>query len=269
MADGGQRVADDVPDVRPRHWRISPLVAAGAGALVLLIGIAAGIPIGWAIASSSSSNAFPTVVPVTSASPDGDRPAAGGTPGLTPAGPAELIERVELLPLSAEPGAAYDRLAFGQTWADVDRNGCDTRNDVLRRDLLEVEFKADTNGCKVLAGRLIDPYSGNGISFVSGETTSFEVHIDHVVPLAWAWANGANAWTDERRTYFANDPRNLLAVSGAENQAKSASGPASWMPPNRDAHCPYIEMFVSVLLAYELAVPVDDRIVIGTTLRRC
>ena len=33
------------------------------------------------------------------------------------------------------PKTGYDRDLFGQAWADVDRNGCDTRNDILRRDL--------------------------------------------------------------------------------------------------------------------------------------
>ncbi|MDP3208284.1 MAG: HNH endonuclease family protein, partial [Rhodoglobus sp.] len=142
--------------------------------------------------------------------------------------------------------ADYDRDLFGQNGFDLDRNGCDTRNDILRRDLLDIVLKADTNGCKVLRGTLIDPYSGQAIDFISGETTSFEVQIDHLVPLAWAWQNGASLWTIDRRTEFANDPENLLAVEGGLNQEKSASGPAEWLPPNRAFHCDYAAGFATV-----------------------
>ena len=33
------------------------------------------------------------------------------------------------------PKTGYSRDQFGAAWADADRNGCDQRNDVLRRDL--------------------------------------------------------------------------------------------------------------------------------------
>src|SRR5665647_3502229 len=64
------------------------------------------------------------------------------------------------------PKTGYDRALFGQAWADVDRNGCDTRNDVLRRDLTTYVLKSGTNGCLVLSGALHDPYSGTTIAFV-------------------------------------------------------------------------------------------------------
>ncbi|WP_293170233.1 HNH endonuclease family protein [Microcella sp.] len=172
-----------------------------------------------------------------------------------------------------EPAAGnvvgYDRTLFGQSWYDSDRNGCDTRNDILRRDLSDVMIKSDSNGCKVLRGGLIDPYSGDAMTFVSGADTSVLVQIDHVVPLAWAWDNGASTWTTEQRQDFANDPLNLLAVSGQANQEKSASGPASWMPPNRDAHCVYVTIFTKVLVEYRLSVPSDDRTVLTQVLSGC
>ncbi|MDQ1710045.1 MAG: hypothetical protein QOG49_1430, partial [Frankiaceae bacterium] len=48
------------------------------------------------------------------------------------------------------PRTGYSRALFGQAWADVDRNGCDTRNDVLRRDLTSYVLKYGTHGCLVL-----------------------------------------------------------------------------------------------------------------------
>ena len=45
-------------------------------------------------------------------------------------------------------------------WADVDHNGCDTRNDMLHRDLTAVTLKPGTTDCVVLTGVLNDPYTG-------------------------------------------------------------------------------------------------------------
>lgn len=183
---------------------------------------------------------------------------------------ADLVREITDGPVSTgDFVAGYDRALFGQTWADVDRNGCDTRNDILRRDLTEVVIKQGTFGCKVLAGRLDDPYSGLTIAFVSGETTSIEVQIDHVVPLAWAWQNGASRWTVDQRTRFANDPANLLAVDGRLNQEKSASGPASWLPPDKSYHCEYMQSFATVVIDYRLSLPGDDRNALVSNLSNC
>ena len=64
------------------------------------------------------------------------------------------------------PKTGYSREAFGPSWADTDYNGCDTRNDMLRRDLAEVVLKPRTRGCVVLEGVLVDPYSGEEIRFI-------------------------------------------------------------------------------------------------------
>jgi hypothetical protein len=106
----------------------------------------------------------------------------------------------------------YSRSQFGQAWADVDRNGCDTRNDMLKRDLTNIEFKVKTRECVVLSGVLLDRYSGETINFVRGNVTSMEVQIDHVVALSNAWQTGAFKLTLMQRTAFANDPLNLFAV---------------------------------------------------------
>ncbi len=118
------------------------------------------------------------------------------------------------------PKTGYTRAQFGQAWADVDRNGCDTRNDILRRDLISIVLKAGSNGCLVLRGTLKDPHSGKAISFVRGVGTSEIVQIAHVVALSAAWQKGAQKLSLATRTTLANDPLNLLALNGPTNDAK-------------------------------------------------
>lgn len=155
--------------------------------------------------------------------------------------------------------ADYRREEFGQRWADVDRNGCDTRNDVLRRDLVDVELKPGTHGCVVLSGTLHDVYTGATIAFVRGDGTSQLVQIDHLWPLALSWDHGAAEWTLEQRQAFANDPLNLQAVDGGANASKAARGPGGWLPENPDAWCEYIARFTLVADTYGLTVADEDR----------
>ena len=101
---------------------------------------------------------------------------------------------------------------------------------MLRRDLADLVVRPGT--CFAQSGTLHDPYRGETIAFVRGPTTSDAVQIDHVVSLADAWYKGARDWDDQRRRDFANDPRNLLAVSGKGNFDKAFRDAASWLPPN-------------------------------------
>ncbi|WP_367948622.1 HNH endonuclease family protein [Rathayibacter sp. VKM Ac-2857] len=193
------------------------------------------------------------------------------SPTANSADPAALA-LATLAALPVDDGRAdvpYDRDLFGESWKDVDRNGCDTRNDVLGRDLLDPVFKAGTRDCKVLSGTLVDPYDGTAVSFVSGSDTSRLVQIDHVVALGWAWHHGAWAWTDEQRLTFANDPANLVAASDDTNQSKSDAGPGEWLPPAPELRCGYVEQFVGVLGGYGLAVGAEDREAAEAVLAGC
>ena len=131
------------------------------------------------------------------------------------------------------PKTGYDRDQFGQAWYDLDRNGCDTRNDILRRDLKNFSLKAGTNGCLVLKGTLNGPYTGKTIKFVRGTHTSSDVQIDHVVALSDAWQKGAQQMSPSERRQLANDPLNLLAVDGPTNASKGDGDAATWLPPRR------------------------------------
>ncbi len=174
---------------------------------------------------------------------------------------------LESLPVrEPDPDDDYVRERFGAAWADVDGNGCDTRNDVLARDLSGTV--TDPAGCRVLSGTLDDPYSGGPVAFVRGPDSA-DVQIDHVVALAAAWRTGARTWPAARRTAFANDPANLLAVSGDANQDKSAGDASQWLPPQAGYRCVYVVRQLRVKAAYGLWLTPDERAAAAAQLGRC
>jgi hypothetical protein len=167
------------------------------------------------------------------------------------------------------PKTGYARDQFGAAWADVDRNGCDTRNDILSRDLTAIIYKPGTHECVVLSGTLIDPYSGEQIAFERGVTTSSEVQIDHVVALSNAWQTGAFKLTYERRLAFANDPMNLLAVKGRLNSQKGDGDAATWLPPRKDIRCAYVAQQIVVKAKYGLWVTPPEKAAMVGLLAKC
>ncbi|MCU9986710.1 cell wall-binding repeat-containing protein [Mobiluncus curtisii] len=168
------------------------------------------------------------------------------------------------------PKTGYDRpVVFGQAWKDTDLNGCDTRNDILGRDLTNKTYKTGTNNCVVLSGVLNDPYSGGRINFVRGQNTSSAVQIDHVVALSDAWQKGAQQLTQDQREQLANDPLNLLAVDGPLNQQKSDGDAATWLPPNKAFRCDYVSRQIAVKKKYGLWVTETERNTMLTVLNNC
>lgn len=252
---------------------------AAAVVIALIVGIVIGFGVGRGYADRASSDSAttpaadeftPSPTPSSTSSPMVPSPVPSANPPETDNPAADAILSLAQIPVvDGYDPAPFDRAKFGQPWADTDRNGCDTRNDILGRDLLAPAFKARTNDCKVLSGTLIDPYDGTRTDFVSGAETSILVQIDHVVALGWSWHHGADAWSDERRTEFANDPRNLQASSEAMNQEKSAYGPSEWLPPVPELRCEYVAKWVGVLEDYDLGINSDDKAAAQAVLELC
>ncbi|MFM8366780.1 MAG: HNH endonuclease family protein [Candidatus Nanopelagicaceae bacterium] len=167
------------------------------------------------------------------------------------------------------PKTGYTRAQFGQTWADVNRNGCDTRNDILQRDLTNLSFRTGTRDCVVESGKLVDPYSGITINFIKGVKSSMEVQIDHVVALSNAWQTGAFKLTIEKRTQFANDPDNLLAVQGRLNSQKGDGDAATWLPPLKSYRCTYVTKQIAVKAKYGLWVSAPEKAAMKSILAKC
>jgi Protein of unknown function (DUF1524) len=156
---------------------------------------------------------------------------------------------------------------FGQPWADVDGNGCDQRDDVLHRDLTAITVRSGTGGCVVTAGTLDDPYTGTTVRF--SKARADDVQIDHVVPLAAAWTEGASRWSAERRRAFANDLGNLIATTSGPNESKGDDTADEWTPPNAGFDCAYGRVVVSVKQRYDLSVTAAESAALRRLLATC
>ena len=190
--------------------------------------------------------------------------------GDADAKPGLATALLETLPVKGRaPKTGFTRNQFGPAWSDVNRNGCDTRNDILTRDLTEIVYKQRTRDCVVLSGVLQDKYSGETINFVRGNITSMEVQIDHVVALSNAWQTGAFKLSVAQRTLLANDPLNLFAVKGRLNSQKSDGDAATWLPPLKSFRCEYVAQQVAVKAKYSLWVTLPEKNAIAGILATC
>jgi hypothetical protein len=193
----------------------------------------------------------------------------------SPEVPPTLTEALAKLPVKGRaPKTGYDRSEFGPAWTDdngapLGHNGCDTRNDMLKRDLDEETLKPDTHDCVVLTGKLADPYTGKKIDFTRGQDTSGAVQIDHVVALSDAWQKGAQQITPDDRVDLANDPLNLQSTDGPTNGAKGDGDAATWLPSSKEYRCTYVARQVAVKSKYHLWVTQAEYDAIAGVLATC
>jgi hypothetical protein len=232
-----------------------------------LLGMAGGL-VGCSAEPSGPDPASPA--PAVLARPLAPGEPVAAPPSGTPVRPGTALATLGTLVVKGRAAkTGYSRAAFGQAWADVDRNGCDTRNDMLNRDLFAKAHKAGTHGCVVLTGTLADPYTGTSIIFRRGAETSSAVQIDHVVALSNAWQTGAAGMDAETRRRLANDPLDLLAVNGASNQTKGDGDAATWLPPAKMYRCSYVARQVAVKARYGLWVTPAERAAMSRVLAAC
>ncbi|MFJ3304871.1 HNH endonuclease family protein [Streptomyces sp. NPDC086549] len=186
-------------------------------------------------------------------------------PGEAGSGGAAVAAADSLTVKGRAPKTGYSRARFGTAWADTDSNSCDTRDDILKRDLKEVKFTGGT--CKVTYGLLEpDPYSGKDVTYRRGRS---QVDIDHVVALSDAWQKGAKYWDPSKRIALANDPLNLLAVDASTNRGKGDGDTATWLPPNSAYRCAYVAAQVAVKKKYGLWVTAAEKTTMKKVLTAC
>ena len=188
------------------------------------------------------------------------------SPSNTQAAPIDALAALNNLEVKGRaPKTGYARSQFPH-WSDPDRNGCDARNDTLKRDLTQISFKSGTRDCKVLTGQLLDPFSGKVITFSS---TKSNIDIDHVVALSNAWQTGAAYFDKTKRAAIANDPLNLIAVDAKLNRQKSDGDAATWLPPLKNYRCDYVARQVAVKAKYGLWVTQPEKSAIINLLEMC
>src|SRR3954451_14287028 len=99
------------------------------------------------------------------------RPSA---PAVAPS--VDVLAGMAQIPLRSR-GSDYRREAFGDSWTDDNPapggyNGCDTRNDILDRDLVEKTYVAIKRCPHAIGtGTLHDPYTNATVTFVRGNQT--------------------------------------------------------------------------------------------------
>lgn len=193
---------------------------------------------------------------------------------------ASELETLQVKPKGDMSGYQNKRKELFGDWSSGDKannvamagNGCDTRNDILARDLDNV--KKDGK-CTVVAGRLWDPYGteknpyDHYIDFKRGAKTSSAVQIDHIVALGNVWASGGDKLSPEDRLRVANDPINLIAVDGPENGKKQDKDASEWLPHNDKLHCLYAASQIRVKAKYHLTVTPAEKDTLSKLITQC
>ncbi len=144
-------------------------------------------------------------------------------------------------------------------------NGCDTRNDMLRRDLVERDMNS---ACKVLAGtRDPDPYTERRIRFVVGGDS--EIDIDHVVALADAWQKGGRDLGRRQALGVRERPGEPAGRGRRRNRANGVTGTSRGGCRLTGASGEYVARVVSVKVKYQVWVTPAEREAMVRVLSTC
>ncbi|MGW5353425.1 HNH endonuclease family protein [Streptomyces sp. NPDC004031] len=167
------------------------------------------------------------------------------------------------LPVEAEDRTGYQRTAF-KHWVDADRDGCDTRKEVLKAEALVAPEQSP--GCTLTGGEWYSTYDDTYF------TDAGKLDIDHLVPLAEAWDSGASAWTAKEREAYANDlgdARDLIAVSAKSNRSKADQDPSTWLPPAVGYRCTYVSSWVADKTRWGLSIDPAEQAALKQDLAAC
>lgn len=175
--------------------------------------------------------------------------------GASQTDPTLLRARIDALPVAAEQRTGYDRDLF-KHWIDADKNGCDTREEIL----IEEAISAPTvgPGCTLSGGAWFSYYDNK----TTTDPSTFD--IDHLTPLAEAWDSGAYRWDADTRMRYANDlddQRSLVAVTASSNRSKSDRDPNEWMPPSTSTNvaCRYLVEWVATKTRWSLSIDTAEK----------
>lgn len=214
----------------------------------------------------SAKGAPATATSAAPSTPSVSRP-ADGTAGVPPttggSDEAAVDAHAFLAPLEIDdssPPLGYRREDW-PLWKDIDNDGCDARQQAL---IAASDPPANVGAkCAVRSGHWVSAYDGF-------ETTApGDLDIDHVVPLANAFRSGADTWSTDERTQYANDQADLWVVSASSNRSKGDQGPDEWRPPRHDSWCRYAKRWTTIKIRWHLTATTAERDALGQMLDTC
>jgi hypothetical protein len=222
----------------------------------------------------------PGLPPVPTIPKPGSGTPSGEVPWMNQGAYRDALKALPTLPIKGKaPKTGYSRDQFGPAWSDSagssiwTRNGCSTRDDALKRDLVNETFKPGTNNCDVTKGTLpYDPYSGQKnrpFDQSKGSSGDYALDAEHVVALGSAWVTGAQQWPEAKRAAFANDPLVLTMVNPGDNRAKGDADFATWLPPNKAYRCGYASRQIAIKRTYGLWITQAEHDAMVTVLKGC
>lgn len=162
---------------------------------------------------------------------------------------------------SADKTTGYNRALF-KHWIDADKDGCDTRAEVLIEEAV-TKPKVGSK-CALTGGKWFSAYDGVEV------TSASKLDVDHMVPLAEAWRSGAWKWSAAQRQAFANDlsdARALIAVTLSTNRSKGDKDPSLWLPAKEQ--CTYTENWIAIKVKYSLTVDAKEATKLNSLVNAC
>lgn len=202
----------------------------------------------------------------TSTQANNPAPTQQTSPSSTTVTPSDVngLQLDALLVREDPPIAGYSRNDWPH-WNDINGSGCDTRKDVLKAQVIGVPQldPYDPSRCTIIEGDWYSAYDG---VLYSGSPS--ELEIDHIVALSAAWRSGATTWNAAQRKTFANDPRNLVAVTISSHKPKSDKDVGDWRPI-RSAWCATATAIIEVKTIYQLSVDPRERDALKTMMATC
>ena len=167
----------------------------------------------------------------------------------------KLSKTVSDLRVRKEDATGYSRERIGSDWRDLDGNGCDTRDDILKNNARKY---ARFDGCEMISGTIYDYYNGKILRFNKDEQGG-GIQIDHIVSLADAWASGGNNWSEDRWIEYYNDETVLIPTASSTNISKGDKDITGWKPSNTSFICTYAIQQIKIKEKYSLTVTTDEK----------
>ena len=171
-------------------------------------------------------------------------------------------------------GSPYTRSDYGTGW-DVSDLVCNIRALILSQTSL-VAVQTSANGCTVIYGSWVDPYSGAVLTGnpYQGDGTANDLDIDHVIPLKYVNSHGGYHWSASDKVAYGKSTAAMysgvyLAVSASENRKKGDSGPADYYPTNPAFYCEYSRMWRDTAKKYSISLSLRDYNKIKGVLAEC